>query len=272
MTEISAKIILDSEAPNRTGLTTMELTYPRFIHSEVLTHRNYSRNSASSRAIPVSKQIERVKTDPAMPIIFGSAKPGMQAGPPVEDQEEAMSQWLYARDCAVEKAEAMLALGVHKQVVNRILEPWSWITVILSGTEWQNFFIQRDSDLAQPEIQVLAKRMKAAYKGSLPQELNYGQWHTPYIRDSERGTLNLDQLKQISTARCARVSYLTHDGARDLDKDLELYQRLVAASPKHMSPLEHIASPEISPRLQRALGRHKGNFKDFKQFRHEIEG
>ncbi len=266
-----AKVIADSVAKH-TGLrlTTLEVTFPRIVLSEFNTHRVFSRNSASSRAIPVSKQIDKVMDDPFVPIYWGKNQKGMSADQELtpEEQEVAIDYWLNARDQAVAHARDMSHYGVHKQLTNRLLEPFMWQTCIVSATEWSNFFALRANPQAQPEIRVIAEMMQKVYNESEPTELAWGAWHLPYIDDKdytkiesmlhETSVVSYD-LRAISAARCARVSYLTHDGVRSLDKDMELFDRL--ASSGHMSPLEHVATP--------ANG-WNGNFHGWLQFRKEF--
>ncbi len=157
--------------------------------------------------------------------------------------------------------EQLLELGVHKQVTNRLLEPFMWHTVIVTATEWEGFWEQRCSPLAQPEIRVAAEAMRAAYDASTPAPVGHGEWHTPYLR-AEDADLDDETARQVSAARCARVSYLTHDGRRDIAKDVELYERLVSARPPHWSPLEHVATPA-------APGEEPpGNLRGWAQLRH----
>jgi Thymidylate synthase complementing protein len=261
----SSRVIADSISPWGDRVTTVEVRLHRFVLSELNTHRAFSRNSASSRAIPVAKQIRQVLADPAMPIEFGSRRSGMQAGPPLQGSElaEAKAAWLSARDAAVAAAEEMNRLGVHKQVANRLLEPFMWHTVIVTATEWEGFFAQRCSELAQPEIQVAAEAMRSAIAASVPTASATSDWHLPYIDDSDREEVADDVLlRRISAARCARVSYLTHDGRRDLDEDLRLFSDLVGASPPHASPLEHVATPSAE--------RSAGNLRGWTQLRHVL--
>lgn len=222
----SVRVLADSIAPCGKRLTTLECSYPRFIHSEVLTHRMLSRNSASSRAIPTEKLIQRVVDDPVIPMYIGANQKGMQAGAELTDlaREIAVREWLAARDSAVDKARSLLAIGVHKQVVNRLIEPWMWITVIISATEWENFFGLRLHKDAEPHFQHLARMMKDAMIESYPVELDAGSWHLPLIKSAEITEVSLRypndeqaawlELIKISVGRCARVSYLTHDGRR----------------------------------------------------------
>lgn len=282
-----AKIIADSVSPQGHRLTTFELRFHRFVLAEFNTHRVFSRNSASSRAIPVRKQLERIGNDTAFPLKWPSEKKGMQGGDelPERVKQAATAVWENAADYSVRWAEQLVGLGVHKSVVNRILEPFMWHTVIVSATAWGNFFRQRVSPLAQPEIQSPAHLMYGAYLESKPVELKPGQWHLPYIRPEDREEATLWLLKKVSCARCARVSYLTHDGHRDLDADLQLYDRLVSADPMHASPLEHVATPDPSNVQKVRYGfeengirREKtfvlpkiGNFLGWRQHRLEVE-
>lgn len=243
------RILADSVSPCGVRLTTFEATYPRSIHSEIMTHRQLSRNAASSRAIPVEKLIQRVEDDPFVPE-FRLNKKGMQAGENLEDAEalEAVSLWLSARDNALREARRLHALNIHKQYVNRLLEPWMWITVIVSATEWANFFSLRCHPDAEPSFQRIATMMYREYAASVPDPVGYGGWHLPLVRqedwDDERLQIpgaGKDEAAAatVSAGRCARVSYLTHDGRRDIGEDIALYQRLGANV--HMSPLEHAA-------------------------------
>lgn len=252
---ISAKIIEDSCGSHKRRLTTFQLIYPRFIHGEFMTHRKISRNASSSRATPVKTLIANILADTAMPIHWGAAQKGMQADNECTngihldidgvnfDEIPASKAWEEARDQAIEVAEAFDAAGYHKQIVNRILEPFSHISVIATASSWDNFFHLRAHADAQPEIRVLAETMLTEMKASKPTKLKPNEWHLPYVTADERNTLDNDQQVRISVARCARVSYLTHDGETpSLKKDLALYDRLVGSTPLHASPAEHQAS------------------------------
>lgn len=243
---IEAKIILDSISPNGVRLTTFELKYPRFILAEFNTHRVFSRNSSSSRAIPVLKLIKDIISDPVYPVYWGENKPGMQAEEELKGIKLilAKSVWKVASLFAVGFAYTLTKLGLHKQIANRIIEPWMHTKTIVSATEWNNFFSLRCHKDAQPEIHELAVKMKDAYDNSKPRFINYNEWHLPYITDDERNLYSISDLIKMSVARCARVSYLTHDGQLpNIEKDFELYDRLVGSVPIHASPSEHQASP-----------------------------
>lgn len=243
-----ANIVADSIYGTK-RIVTIEAQYPRFIHGEVMTHRVFSRNAMSSRAIPVAKMIEQVRSNPAMPIHWGANQAGMQAHAELADATEAIQSWKRAARQAADIAEHLAAIGLHKQVANRILEPFQWMRTLITSTEWDNFFELRCHPDAQPEFQHLAHMMRAAIESStpvarLPVEGAPDSWHLPYVRDAERRLFRTDVLLKLSTARCARVSYLTHDGANpDVDQDLALYERLVGSTPIHASPCEHQAFP-----------------------------
>ena len=247
----AAKVIADSIA-DRVRLTTLEVTFPRIVLAEFNTHRMFSRNSASSRAIPVEKRIQAVLDNPFVPESFGSNKKGMQAGDPLEgaEAERAKQEWLVARDYAVRHAQALARLGVHKQLANRLIEPFAWHTVVVTATEWENYFALRCSSLAQPEIRIVSEMMEAAMNASEPEPVADGDWHLPYISDQDYAEGHeQDWLAWVSAARCARVSYLTHDGKRDLDADEALGRRLFDA--RHMSPFEHAARVATTADLDR---------------------
>ena len=259
----AARVLADSVSPAGVRLTTLEVRFPRFILSEFNTHRVFSRNSASSRAVPTKKMIERVLENPAMPVEWGVNKAGMSASEALTDEqaELAKEEWLRARDGAVQHVRALQEFNVHKQVINRVLEPYMWHTVIVTATEWENFFSLRLAENAQPEIQVAARAMFDAKAASDPKTIALGDWHLPLVQDDER-SLPIEVRKKVSAARCARVSYLTHDGKRDIEKDIELCQRLL--SDRHMSPFEHVATPATD------AGFH-ANFRGWVQMRKELE-
>ena len=286
----AAKIITDSVSEAGDRLTTMEVTFPRMVLAEFNTHRVFSRNSASSRAIPVEKQLQRIMDDPFIPVWWGRNQSGMQADHELGgyDLEQARAEWLVARDSAVNHVQRLLELGLHKQITNRLLEPFMWHTVIVTATEWSNFFALRANPMAQPEIRVIAEMMRDVYGESEPVLVKGGEWHLPLIQPEERdGVFEFsEEARKISAARCARVSYLTHDGSRDLDADLKLYDRLADAG--HMSPFEHVATPdkrpfvyvqenslveygdgymESSDRVKYLLAHDTGNFRGWKQLR-----
>jgi thymidylate synthase ThyX len=274
-----AKIIADSVSDQGKRITTMELCYPRFIHGEVMTHRVFSRNAMSSRAIPVAKMIEQVRNSPAMPVHWGKNQPGMQANEQLEGLELKMAKclWQTAAYEAAKIAERMNEAGVHKQVANRILEPFQWMRTIVTSTEWDNFFELRCHPDAQPEFQKLARLMQDAMEASEPTHLQFSEWHMPYVvwvRDiygdqrfeANLGPIGLKTALKVSTARCARVSYLTHDGkAPDVDKDIELYERLVGSVPLHASPAEHQAMASHDKHSR------SGNFRGWLQHRQTLE-
>lgn len=281
MTQAVASIIQDSISPYGKRLTTFQLAYPRIVHSEFLTHRVFSRNASSSRAIPVAKVLSEVRTNPAMPVHWGKNQPGMQAREEVEDIEKAKRLWTLAANNAADVAEMMMDMGLHKQVANRILEPFQIIRVVMTTSEVENFRELRHHADADPNIYGLAAVMLAEFDKSQPvlrqsAAFNAYDWHLPYILDEERKehSDNPRYLAMLSSARCARVSYLTHEGKKpDPVKDIELFQKLLGSRPLHASPAEHQAFPDRQPIGQDVwFSNHlHGNFDGWVQHRKLIE-
>lgn len=294
---ITAKIVEDSIAPNGKRLTTFQLSYPRFIHAEAKTHRvlssgdsmievledvsfmdckDLSRNASSSRAIPVMRMIERTLADPAFFVHIGKNQPGMQAKEEVSDEikEKFAAEWnQLGRIVATYCERWALNYGIHKQVANRPLEAWQHISVVCTATEWDNFFELRNHPDAQPEIHVLAALMQAEMNASTPvlrarnREHESG-WHLPYVSREERRAYDTDPqfLAKLSSARCARTSYLNHDGTNPvIAKDVQLFNDLVGSVPLHASPTEHQGYP-----LPLADQRSK-NFCGWRQHRELVE-
>lgn len=327
MTTITAKVVEHSISPERIELTTLLLRYPKCIHGEAKTHRqvrigdrayelleevgfmddpNLSRNASSSRAIPVERLIKDVMDDPYIPIHWGKNQKGMQA---LEECDaliklsefvpdsywgEATTNektWLFARDFMIEIARAFHQAGYHKQIINRLLEPWAHINVVVTATEWSNFFALRDHADAMPEIQALARAMKVAMAASTPQILKPGEWHTPFTNVFKEGSgipspQTWETAIKLSVARCARTSYLTQEGKTPkLEEDLALYDRLVGGDPLHASPCEHQATPDIpyeasmlinNQSVRKRNGWNKehlhGNLKGWVQYRKTLPG
>lgn len=280
---IEAKIIKDSvNLKTDDRLTTFELTYPRFIHAQVLTHRVFSRNAASSRAIPTQKMIEMVKTNPVVPLHWGRNEKGMQASEELSGEalQEAQCAWGIACDNALAQAEFLHYRQVHKQIVNRILEPFMHITVIVSATEYQNFFKLRCDDAAQPEIQDLACRMRDLYTKNEPEDVDSYGYHIPYVNvydpthpwyieslDSETPNDYCGRVVKVATARCARVSYLCHSGIKNYEEDIRLHDQLATSG--HYSPFEHVARALSNGEARR--GEDTANFKGWRQYRSFVE-
>lgn len=273
----TARVLADSRSCVGCRLTTFEVTFPRIVLAEFNTHRVFSRNSASSRAIPVATQLLRVLEDPYVPEQFGSNQPGMQAGPPLGGMQHVLArdEWLGARNGAAARVLRMIAhpgicsedadeqaltravqelrerrsdaswLNVHKQLANRLLEPFLWHTLIVTATEWSNFFNLRAHPDAQPEIRRVAELMRGAWDETTPRELSDRDWHLPLVGDSggheDDHLLPVEDRRKVSVGRCARVSYLTHGGRRDPEADIALHDRLLESG--HLSPFEHVAQP-----------------------------
>ncbi len=224
----NTEVLLDSINPAGSRLTTLRVTMPRFILAEFNTHRVFSRNAASSRAISIKKRIEHVQQHGFIPDVFGKNQKGMSASEVIDPELQAWSRsaWIGAMNAAISAAKDLDRWGVHKQLANRLLEPFCWVTVIVSATEWDNFFHLRDSDLAQPEMQRTAQSMRKALDDSTPNPLSWGDWHVPLANDP-----------WVAAGRLARVSYESEGKSEHEDKDLA--RRLAASG--HWSPFEHIA-------------------------------
>lgn len=271
-----ATVILDSVSLEGVRLTTMEVRMPRIILAEWNTHRALSRNAASSRAIPVKRMIQQVIDDPFIPVHWGKNRPGMQATEEMTEAEKAVeiADWLEDRDYAVKKALGRMERGLHKQVANRPLEPWMWTTVVVTATEWSNFYALRDHADAQPEMRVLADVMLAAHNASEPFMRSAGGYHLPYVSEDDLKVLIREagsyaaaaqRAHKWSVARCARVSTLNHDGTNpDPVKDEALHDALMR--PGHMSPFEHQATPCTDPE------HFSGNLRGWIQYRKTIPG
>lgn len=246
---INAQIVADSTCENGQRIVTFVLEYPRWIHAEFMTHRVFSRNAASSRAIPIDKMIQKVIDDPAMPVHWGKNQKGMQAEEQITPDQIHYAQlaWLKARDRAVESAKHLQSLGLHKQIVNRTIENFMNIKVVCTATDYDNFFLLRHHEDAQPEIRKLAECMKEAMHSSVSKFIQAGSWHLPFVTEEELNDSSANSIQKNfirSAARCARVSYDKVDGGlSDLENDVRIFKQLVCSHPKHSSPLEHQATP-----------------------------
>lgn len=279
---------LEGNAP---PIVTMHLHYPRIIHSELMTHRVFSRNARSSRAVPVKTMLNEIRNDPFVPWHWGKNQKGMQAG---EECSEAVKDWwgvggtldnvnawCQAATQAANAAEAFMNAGYHKQVANRLLEPFSWIDTLVTSTSWANFFHLRDHEDAEPHFRDLARLMHKAIATADPKPLKHGEWHLPYINENDRDGVCFDLglgantekandlLIKLSVARCARISYKPFDGDASVERELERYDQLVGSSPLHASPAEHQATPDHLYPADNEWEKpeHHGNFNGWIQYR-----
>lgn len=261
MSGIWAKSVLASRhAVTGARLDTLLIRAPRILLAEMNTHRAISKNTASSRAIPIAKMIDQVMNDPFVPEVWTKNQPGMQGYELLSEalEEQAQTRWLLARDEAVRQAEWMVEIGCHKQIVNRLLEPFMWTLACWSGTEWDNFFALRDHPAAEPHIQILAKAIRKARDEAEVQVLEPGDWHLPFADGSDNwnmvryheGSAGLDwagileRVKVLSVARCASTSYLTVEGGEmTLERAQKIYDSL-SGPPLHASPYEHVAQAD----------------------------
>ena len=279
---ISAKVIADSVSPEGKRITTFELEYHRYILAELNTHAMTARNTASSRAIPIQRMIDLVMEQPVNPVEWGRNRAGMQATETLDVTESKLAEhvWDDARRAAVRYATDLMNLGVHKQVVNRLLEPFQKAKTVLTATELNNFFTLRLHKDAQPEIRVLAERMKEVMDASTPNQLQYGEWHTPYFDTGFwSGTIHADSLEDalaISSSCCAQVSYRKLD--QSIEKALDIYHKLVTSKPVHASAFAHCATP-IKTYSQQGVTHERiddgtlwsGQFQGWVQYRQLIE-
>lgn len=262
---ISAKILAYSRNHRGQYIVSWELEYPRFIHGEFMTHRLFSRNAASSRAIPVKSMIQAVRENPARPIHWGANQPGMQASRELEGDALSSVQrmWEEAAFDAARNAEIMDKYGAHKQIANRILEPFQTMKTVMTATCMDNFFWLRNHEDAQPEIKELARLMWEELQKHGAWPLAAGEWHLPYVARhgrvvdgvpvlsyhpfTEDGCVDteteytLEEAIAVSASCCAQVSYRRLDDT--LEKAQIIYQRLVDSKPVHASPFEHQATP-----------------------------
>jgi len=283
--QMQVEVILASrvQATPAQPLYTVRMRYPRIIHSELMTHRVFSRNARSSRAVPVERMIQEIRDTPFIPWHWGKNQKGMQAdetcselvnvrtfwqredgthsrhyGTNIDHTNSAA--WLAASEYAVEVAHAFTNAGYHKQITNRLLEPFMWIDTLVSSTEWENFLWLRDHKDAEPHLQDLARLVEVALRTAEIRDLMPGEWHLPYITDPDWAEANtrdtrqfttedsplgvISFLRQLSAARCARISYTPFDGDASYERELARYDSLVSSDRIHASPLEHQATPD----------------------------
>ncbi len=261
---ISAKVVCDSVSPAGVRLTTLEVVMPRFMLAQFNTHRVLSRNTASSRAIPVAKLIKSIVEDPFVPMTWRQSQNGMQPAGPLDGTKarEARDAWLQAMEHAVRTAERLRELGVAKEQANRVLEPYMWSQAVVSSTKWANLWKLRIHHDAQEEFQTVARAMKLAMDLGQPVAIPIGGWHLPYITEEERG-YPIDEQLAVSAIRCARISYnRTHD-TKEWSDDVRLGMKLAVDG--HWSPLEHQAQA-----MPKHVTEGLGNFHGWKQYRKQF--
>lgn len=285
---IEAKIVADSINSHGCRITTFTVVFPRFILAEFNTHRAFSRNSASSRARPFQVMLKDVRDDPFIPIRWMSTHKGMQGTDYLDEKESqaAVAEWLKARDLAVEQAIKLDKLKVTKQLVNRLLEPYMWHEVIVTATDYENFFALRAHADAEIHIAALAEAMLKAYNASTPVVLKSGEWHIPFADHMNQMKIELlfvdvksslstaEQVevakRSIACARCARISYrpFGSEDCYDYSADLKLFNQLLSGG--HMSPLEHCAKAMTEVEWLAYPNGQCGNFRGFIQYRKQF--
>lgn len=259
------KVVADSVSPSGARITTFQLKYPMKIHWDFLTHRQLSRNASSGRAISVARMAGWVREDPFKPRVWTSDATQMKPGKPLDEETSILADgiWQDALNDALKHASRLESIGVHRQDANGLLVPFGHINVLASATDWSNFFTLRCDKAARPEFVELAVKMAKSYRDSLPNNLDIGEWHLPYVACHERSKYYRDEDRlKFSVARCARVSYRTHDGKiPDPEADFRLHDQL--RNNGHWSPFEHQARciPAIPSEFR------SGNFVGWEQYR-----
>lgn len=292
---VEVSVIADSlSADTGDRVTSFEVTTHRFCLAEWNTHSLFNRNSASSRAIPVEKQLARYRDKPAMPLVWPSEQPGMQGGDELEGKDLRDAIMLFEKIHELTATELYYYLEdhpekptrLHKSLLNRLLEPLQWHCMLITASSYENFFDQRVSPGAQLELRVCAELMKQLHEKSDPVEMIRGMWHTPYVRVDEMQEI-VDQgfdAREISVARCARTSYMNQQGERDFADDVNLCQKKLLPS-GHMSPFAHVCTPDVynvqevdiyDPDDGQHLGIRRlplmGHYTGFQEYRHVVEG
>lgn len=279
MSNINATVVAHSARQllgMRSEICTLVVELPLFIWAQMLTHRDFSRNGASARAIPVKTLIQQTIDNKVTPVYWGANKSGMQADAELtkDKQKQANKVWRTAASAARRAARKLDAIGAHKQIANRVLAPYSHIRVVITSTEWDNFYALRDHKDAQPEIESVAKAMRAAMRDSTPMLLKRGEWHLPFINVlrtkkgklhyySEGERVTLGEAKKISASCCAQASYRKLDFS--IEKAVSIFESLVCSVPIHASPFEHQAKAKLIPFIR------SRNFVGWQQYRVEIE-
>lgn len=268
-------MIAHSKAPNGEELITMEIELHRFVLPEFNTHRTFSRNFQSSRAVPVQKMIEQVRNDPAMPVHWGKNQRGMVAEEQLENVEHIQRRWRLAAISAADEAEYLVSQGLHKQVSNRLLEPFMWTKGVATATRtaFEAFFLLRSHKDAQPEIKALSDAMKVVLEESVPRKLECGEYHLPYV-DLEDPLFTIEEAVKISSSCCAQVSYRSLDDS--IEKAEKIYNMLnlpengvYKEDPPHFSPTEHIAKVVMCTTTDRCSG--SFHSREFWQYRKALE-
>lgn len=277
MTNFRCELLLDSISSAGARATTFSLCYERgLLHADLMTYRQFSRNASGSRAIPYSRMRDWIVADPAVPLSFGLAQKGMVgAAAPEEHEARCRKLWLDGLRQAVATADAMYDAGCHKEACNRLLEPWGWINVLVTSTNYEQFFRERCAYTANPNIQRLAVHMARLYRASVPTLLPDGEWHLPYISETDKDEAYLlwcnlgkreveRRLCLVSGGRCRRVSLRSHEDNVVPSVEDDYRRGLECIENGHVTPLEHQLTPTFDPLHQ------SGNIVGYIQFRKQL--
>lgn len=262
--EIYAKVITDSVSEAGVRISSVELQFPRFVLPQILMHRLWSRSCESLRARPTKSKVAEVEATPYCPV-FRKNQKGMVAGEPLDYYSSVTAEQIWNRAAAeaAKTAAELAAIGVAKETANRLLEPFAYQKMLVTATDFSNFLRLRLADDAQPEIQQLAICLKNALDSSIPEYVTINEWHLPYVPPELTYEYSPEQLRDICAARCARVSYCTHDGTVDVAKDFALARKL--AEDFHTNAFEHAATPSIDESKRYA------NYKGWVSSRYDME-
>lgn len=274
---ISVKMICDSVNHKNIRLSTLLIIAPRKILAEINTHRAFSRNSSSSRAIPIERFIDTIRKDPVYPLFYGKNQKGMVSGDELENEAKIKVNRVIdeLRNFSINSVEILEELGLHKEQSNRFLEPFTYTATLVSATEWNNFLALRTHKDAQPEIQSVARLIKTCLEVHEPVFLEDDEWHLPFI-ETKHENLTLEDKKIMSVAKCATISYARQDEDITMEKARAIYERLSNSNPIHASPFEHQAKPiaDSNEATHLTLSDNElwcGNFRGWMQLRHTIK-
>lgn len=258
------KILADSINPNSDRITTFLIDIPKPLLGEVARHRVFSLNAASSRAIPIDRVIEQVTDDPWIPI-FTKSQRGM-GGKEFTDEEEIshiQAEWLVARDNAVTQAVYLKEMDVAKEIVNRLIEPWQIVPVIITGTTFDNFFNLRCAESAQADLRIIAEEMRKQYGESEPKRVEWGDYHIPFSeKDVEEIATSRELFDEldVSVSKCAAISYSNHTKDEPIEKHIQRTERLLKM--RHLSPFEHQACSRLGEHANLKGWQSYRNFKE----------
>lgn len=246
-TTIQAEIIADSVWPiigHNKRLTTFKLVVPHSVLGHLVRHRAFSLSVASNRALRSSSVMDTLNYIPD----WRTAQKGMQPAEFINDKNKRdyLDDIVYTlKNYTSEYVNEMVNKhNVAKELTNRYLAPFQLVTVLVTSSEYSNFFNLRDHQDAQYDTQIVARKMKKLLEENTPTYLERGEWHLPFISYGEAKDNTIIEQIAASVARCARTSYKlpNSENRSDIISDIRLFNKLITP-PIHASPLEHVATP-----------------------------